>query len=93
VNGDGEAERFYRALETPALVGIDACGNSQWYIELLESLGHQVWVGDAAWTRASYVRRQKTNRRDAGHILKLLMETGFRACGRRRPSNETYANS
>ena len=77
VNGDGEAERFYRALESPALVGIEACGNSQWFIELLESLGHQVWVGDAAQIRASYVRRQKTDRRDAGHILKLLMENRF----------------
>ena len=53
MNGDGEAERFYRALEAPALVGVEACGNSQWFIELLERLGHQVWVGDAAQIRAS----------------------------------------
>jgi len=77
VNGDGEAERFYRELESPALVGIEACGNSQWFIELLERLGHEVWVGDAAQIRASYVRRQKTDRRDAGHILRLLMEGRF----------------
>jgi len=77
VNGDGEAERFYGALEAPALVGIEACGNSQWFIELLERLGHEVWVGDAAQIRASYVRKQKTDRRDAGHILKLLMENRF----------------
>jgi hypothetical protein len=43
-------------------------------IELLERLGHLVWAGDAAQIRASYVRRQKTDQRDAGHILKLLME-------------------
>ena len=77
MNGDGEAERFYRALEAPALIGIEACGNSQWFIELLEGLGHLVWVGDAAQIRASYVRRQKTDRRDAGHILRLLMENRF----------------
>jgi transposase len=77
LNGDGEAERFYRGLEAPALVGIEACGNSQWFIDLLERLGHQVWVGDAARIRASYVRKQKTDRRDAGHILKLLMEDRF----------------
>jgi len=77
VNGDGEAERFYRELEAPSLIGIEACGNSQWFIELLEGLGHEVWVGDAAQIRASYVRRQKTDRRDAGHILKLLMENRF----------------
>lgn len=76
-NGDGEAERFYQGLETPALIGIEACENSQWWIELVERLGHVVWVGDAAQIRASYVRRQKTDRRDAGHILKLLMENRF----------------
>ena len=77
LHGDGEAERFYRVLESPALIGIEACGNSQWFIELAESLGHVVWIGDAAQIRASYVRRQKTDRRDAGHILKLLMESRF----------------
>jgi transposase len=77
LNGDGEAERFYRDLPRPALVGVEACGNSQWFIELLEQLGHQVWIGDAAEIRASYVRKQKTDRRDAGHILRLLMENRF----------------
>ncbi len=77
MNGNGEAERFYGELEAPALVGIEACGNSQWLIELVERLGHVVVVGDAAQIRASYVRRQKTDRRDAGHILKLLMEDRF----------------
>jgi transposase len=64
-------------LGSPALIGIEACGNSQWFIELLERLGHLVWVGDAAQIRASYVRRQKTDRRDAGHILRLLLENRF----------------
>jgi transposase len=77
MNGDGEAERFYREMEAPALVGIEACGNSQWCIDLLERLGHEVWIGDAAQIRASYVRRQKTDKRDAGHILRLLMENRF----------------
>jgi transposase len=36
-----------------------------------------VWVGDAARIRASDIRKQKTDRRDAYHILKLLMEGRF----------------
>ena len=40
-------------------------------------MGHEVWVGDAAQIRASYVRKQKTDRRDAAHILKLLVENRF----------------
>jgi transposase len=53
MNADGEAERFYRLLPPPALIGIEACGNSQWFIELLQGLGHEVWIGDAAQIRAS----------------------------------------
>ena len=34
-------------------------------------------MGDAAQIRASYVRKQKTDRRDAGHILRLLLESRF----------------
>ena len=92
LNGDGEAERFYRALEAPALIGIEACGNSQWFIELLERLGHLVWVGDAAQIRASYVRRQKTDRRDAGHILRLLMENRFPRLWTRVPSSGIFVS-
>jgi transposase len=77
VNGNGEAEQFYRSLPVGSLIGIEACGNSHWFIDLLGRLGHEVWVGDAAKIRASYVRKQKTDRRDAAHILTLLLEKRF----------------
>jgi hypothetical protein len=70
VNGNGETERFYRQLPSPTLIGMEACGNSEW-------LEHEVCIGDAAQIRASYVRKQKTDRRDAAHILKLLIEGRF----------------
>ena len=76
-NSSGEAERFYKRLSAPALIGLEASGNSQWFEDLLQDMGHEVWVGDAAQIRASYVRKQKTDRRDAAHILKLLMENRF----------------
>lgn len=61
-NADGEAERFYRQLSSPALIGFEACGNTQWFEDLLERLGHELWIGDAAEIRASYVRsRRPTN--------------------------------
>ncbi len=77
VNGTGEAERFYRQLPSPSLIGVEASGNSDWFVDLAQRLGHEVWVGDAAEIRASYVRKQKTDKRDAGHILKLLIEGRF----------------
>jgi transposase len=77
VHADGEARVFYEQMPGPALIGIEATGNSQWFVEMVEDLGHGVWIGDAAQLRASYVRRQKTDKRDAAHILKLLMENRF----------------
>lgn len=76
-HADEEAERFYGALQKPARVGIEATGNIQWFLDLLQRLGHEVWLGNAAEIRASYVRKQKTDKRDAGHILRLLIEGRF----------------
>lgn len=76
-HGSGEAEKFYRGLGAPALVGMESTGNCQWFVELLARLGHELWVGDAAKIRASEVRQQKHDRRDAALILKLLVEGRF----------------
>jgi hypothetical protein len=51
-NGNGDAERFYRQLASPALIGIEASGNSQWFEDLLARMGHELWIGDAAQIRA-----------------------------------------
>lgn len=71
-----EAEQFYRALE-PSRIGIEAGGHSQWFERLLRECGHELWVGDPARIRASYVRKQKTDRRDCQHMLQLLLEDRF----------------
>ncbi|MGD9714020.1 MAG: IS110 family transposase [Thermomicrobiales bacterium] len=76
-HSDGQAQRFYAGLKEPALIGLEATGNCHWLLDLLAELGHEVWVGDAAQIRASYVRKQKTDKRDAAHILKLLVEGRF----------------
>ena len=77
VHVTGDAQQFYRQQVAPVLIGMEATGNSQWFIELVEDLGHAIWIGDAAQIRASYVRKQKTDKRDAAHILKLMMENRF----------------
>ena len=77
VHASGEAKKFYRQLAAPVLIGVEATGNSQWFVELVEDLGHEIWIGDAAQIRASYVRKQKTDKRDAAHILKLMVEGRF----------------
>jgi transposase len=77
VHAAGEAKRFYEQLAAPVLIGMEATGNSQWFIELVQDLGHEIWIGDAAQIRASYVRKQKTDKRDAAHLLKLVVEGRF----------------
>ena len=68
---------FIGRFQAPALIGMEATGNCHWLVDLLAEIGHELWMGDAAQIRASYVRQQKTDRRDAAHILKLLVEGRF----------------
>jgi transposase len=58
-------------------VGIEAVGNSQWFEQMLVEMGHELWIGDAAQIRRLVVRLQKTDRRDAKHILDLLLDGRF----------------
>ena len=82
----GEAERFYRSLPHPVRVGLESSGHAQWFERLLAELGHELWVGDAARIRAAVVRKQKTDTRDASHILDLLMTNRFPRVWRPSPA-------
>lgn len=75
---EGKAVRaFYAALEGPVVVGIEATGAMQWFLELLEELGIECRVGHPAKIRAKETRKQKHDRRDARLILELLIEDRF----------------
>ena len=69
----------YSELPRPVLVGIEAIGPMQWFLDLLAELGIECRVGDAAKIRAAELRKQKHDRRDAELILKLLVEKRFPA--------------
>lgn len=72
-----EVRAFYAGLEGPVRVGIEASGQSQWFERMLAELGHEVWIGDAGKIRACCERKQKTDRRDAELLVKLLDEDRF----------------
>ena len=73
-----EVERFYGALEGPTVVGIESTGYSIWFHEVMDTLGVEVQVGDAAEIRSRQARKKKKNdREDARLILKLLVEDRF----------------
>jgi transposase len=77
MHATGEAQRFYEDLKGPVRVGLESIGNCHWFLDMLHELGHEVWIGDAARIRAAQVRKQKTDRRDAAHILDLLLKNDF----------------
>ena len=56
---------------------MEASGHARWFERLLAELTFELWIGDASEIRAKRVRKQKTDRQDAQHILQLLMENRF----------------
>jgi transposase len=75
-----EAEKFYRALRAAGLtvrVGMEASGFGRWFERLLAELQVELWIGDAAEIQSKRARKQKTDRQDAQHILKLMLKDDF----------------
>src|SRR5215831_3912198 len=74
------AERFYRALaarDQKVRVGMEASGHARWFERLLEELHVELWIGDATEIQSKRARKQKTDREDAQHILKLMLKDDF----------------
>jgi len=75
-----EAERFYRALAgtgQKVRVGMEASGHARWFERLLAELQFELWIGDASEIQTKRARKQKTDRQDAQHILKLMLKDDF----------------
>lgn len=75
---DKEAVRqFYAQFSGLVIVALEASGYTPWFEQLLEELGHQVWLGETTEIRRRARRRQKNDRRDAALILDLLIHGEF----------------
>ena len=75
-----EAEKFYRALAAAGekvRVGMEASGFARWFERLLAELQLELWIGDASEIQSKRARKQKTDRQDAQHILKLMLKDDF----------------
>jgi transposase len=75
-----EAETFYRELAAQGVkvrVGMEASGQAGWFERLLAELDCELWIGDAAEIHRKRERKQKTDRQDAQHILKLMRKAIF----------------
>ena len=79
-HSEGEAERFYRDLHQRGIhvrVGMEATGYSRWFERLLAELGFELWIGDPAEIKTRRVKKQKTDRKDAQLLLRLMREDNF----------------
>ena len=75
-----EAEKFYRGLGVQGMkvrVGMEASGHARWFERLLGELNFELWIGDATEIARKRERKQKTDRQDAQHILRLLLKDDF----------------
>ena len=58
-------------------VGMEASGHARWFERLLAVLNIELWIGDASEVARKRERKQKTDRQDAQHILRLLLKDDF----------------
>jgi transposase len=75
-----EAEKFYRELAAQGIkvrVGMEASGQARWFERLLGELKFELWIGDATEIARKRERKQKTDRQDAQHILRLMVKDDF----------------
>jgi transposase len=54
-----------------------ALAHGRWFERLLAELSFELWIGGAAEIKAKRVRKQRTDRQGAQHILKLLLKDDF----------------
>jgi len=80
LNHPEQAAQFYRSLTGRQLqVGLEATGSYAWFRRLLGEMGHTMLLGNPVAIHASNPRKQKTDKRDARHLLTLLVEDRFPA--------------
>lgn len=73
-----EVRDFYEQFSgQQVVVGFESSGYAAWFEEMLEELGHEIWIGHATYIRQLAKRRQKNDRRDADLILELLLSGDF----------------
>jgi transposase len=70
---------FYRQFQGEVIIGIEACGYTNWFEELVERWATNSWWAMRPEIRRLARRRQKNDRRDADLLLELLVHDEFPA--------------
>ena len=82
----GQVERFFAGLE-PLVVGMEACGGSHHWARVLRGLGHEVRLLPPAYVKP-YVRRNKTDGRDAEAICEAMQRPSMRFVAVKSPEQQ-----
>src|SRR4030095_4325141 len=78
-----QIEKFFAKLE-PAVVGMEACGGAHHWGRKLQALGHEVRLMPAAYV-TPYVKRNKTDGRDAEAICEAMQRASMGFVAGERP--------
>jgi transposase len=81
-----QVETFFAKLE-PAVVGMEACGGAHHWGRVLQGLGHEVRLMPAAYVKP-YVKRNKTDGRDAEAICEAMQRPSMRFVAVKRPEQQ-----
>lgn len=82
----GQVEKFFAKL-APAVVGMEACGGAHHWGRMLEGLGHEVRLMPPAYVKP-YVKRNKTDGRDAEAICEAMQRPSMRFVAVKRPEQQ-----
>lgn len=72
----GQVTKFFADLE-PAVVGMEACGGAHYWARVLQGFAHEVRLMPAAYVKP-YVKRNKTDSRDAEAICEAMQRPNMR---------------
>ena len=81
-----QVERFFTKLE-PAVIGMEACSGAHHWGRVLQTMGHEVRLMPAAYVKP-YVKRNKTDGRDAEAICEAMQRPSMRFVAVKRPEQQ-----
>lgn len=82
----GQMKKFFAALP-PAVVGMEACGGAHHWARVLQGLGHEVRLMPPAYVKP-YVKRNKTDGRDAEAICEAMQRPTMRFVAVKSPAQQ-----
>lgn len=74
--GRAGVQRFFATLP-PAVIGLEACGSAHHWARILTAIGHEVRLIPAGYVKP-FVKRNKTDARDAEAICEAMQRPGMR---------------